>query len=198
MGRPKAWLTVAGEFLLPRVVRVLAEAVSPVVVVAAVGQDLPPLPPGVPVVRDEFPERGPLQGMLAGLQHLEDIADVAFVSACDAPLLRSSFVRGVVESIDSFDAAVPDVEGQLHPLAAAYRVGPTLRAVRAAVEQKRFAVRDLFSFLATNRLGREALIAFEMHLDSLRTANTPEEFARLVQLGPEPVGNSADKSRGRS
>ena len=35
MGRPKAWLPFAGETMLARVVRLLSEAVSPIVVVAS-------------------------------------------------------------------------------------------------------------------------------------------------------------------
>ena len=53
MGRPKAWLPFAGELMLPRVVRLLGQAVGPVVVVAAPDQDVPPLSPEVAVVRDE-------------------------------------------------------------------------------------------------------------------------------------------------
>ncbi|MBI1832706.1 MAG: NTP transferase domain-containing protein, partial [Planctomycetes bacterium] len=40
MGRPKAWLPMGAELMLPRVVRLLRETVSPIVVVAAPGQDL--------------------------------------------------------------------------------------------------------------------------------------------------------------
>ena len=39
MGRPKAWLPFGGEFMLPRVVRLLSEAVSPIIVVASPGQE---------------------------------------------------------------------------------------------------------------------------------------------------------------
>ena len=39
--KPKAWLPIVGELMLPRVVRLLGEAVSPIVVVAAPDQDLP-------------------------------------------------------------------------------------------------------------------------------------------------------------
>lgn len=53
MGRPKAWLPFGGELMLPRVVRLLSEVVSPVIVVAAPEQELPPLPAGIAVVRDE-------------------------------------------------------------------------------------------------------------------------------------------------
>ena len=44
MGRPKAWLPFGDELMLPRVARLLREAVEPVVVVAAPGQDLEHIP----------------------------------------------------------------------------------------------------------------------------------------------------------
>src|SRR5947208_6518233 len=83
MGRPKAWLPVGDELMLPRVVRVLREAVGPVVVVAAPGQDVPPLSAGVEVVRDEVEGLGPLAGLAAGLAALDGPADAAYLSACD-------------------------------------------------------------------------------------------------------------------
>src|SRR3954447_23475389 len=87
MGQPKAWLPFAGELLLPRVVRLLGEVVTPIVVVAAVGQELPPLPTAIEVIRDEEPGRGPLQGLVAGLTALQGKAEAAYVSSCDVPFL---------------------------------------------------------------------------------------------------------------
>src|SRR5215210_4078232 len=72
MGRPKAWLPFAGEFMLPRVVRLLREVVSPIVVVAASEQDVPPLPGDIRIVRDDERDRGPLQGLATGLAALEN------------------------------------------------------------------------------------------------------------------------------
>src|SRR5437588_2934689 len=71
MGRPKAWLPFAGELMLPRVVRLLNEVVSPIIVVAAPEQDVPPLPEGINIVRDEESGRGPLEGLAAGLTALQ-------------------------------------------------------------------------------------------------------------------------------
>src|SRR5438876_9951681 len=85
MGKPKAWLPIAGEIMLPRVVRLLGEAVSPIVVVAAPGQDLPRLPDNVLIARDEEQGRGPLQGLAAGLTALQGRVDAAFASSCDVP-----------------------------------------------------------------------------------------------------------------
>src|SRR5438105_5653334 len=122
MGRPKAWLPFAGEIMLPRVVRLLSEVVAPIVVVAAPGQDVPPLPPEVDVVRDPERGRGPLQGLAAGLAALQGRADAAYLSSCDVPFLRPAFVRRLIELLGEHAVCVPRVGGYHHTLAAVYRV----------------------------------------------------------------------------
>src|SRR3954451_20299833 len=97
MGRPKAWLPFGGEIMLPRVPRLLGEAVGPLVVVAAPGQDLPPLPTEITIVRDEVAGRGPLQGLKAGLEALRGRAEAAYLSSCDVPFLRPGFVRRLID-----------------------------------------------------------------------------------------------------
>ncbi len=112
MGTPKAWLPFGGELLLPRVVRVVSAAVGAVVVVAAPGQEVPPLPPNVRVVRDEVEGRGPLAGLCAGLAALEGEADVAYLSSCDAPLLTAAFVRTVVGALGPTPPGPPSLKGR--------------------------------------------------------------------------------------
>src|SRR5438128_4874488 len=121
MGRPKAWLPFGDEFMLPRVVRLLGEAVAPVVVVAAPAQDVPPLGPEVHIVRDEEKGRGPLQGLAAGLDALRGLADAAYVSSCDVPFLRPALVRRLIDRLGEHSICVPHVGAFTHPLAAAYR-----------------------------------------------------------------------------
>ena len=53
MGTSKALLPFGPETMLQRVVRLLSGVVSPIVVVAAVDQELPPLPSDVIITRDE-------------------------------------------------------------------------------------------------------------------------------------------------
>src|SRR5215213_4616179 len=96
MGRQKAWLPFGDEVLLQRVVRVLREVVEPVVVVAAPDQDLPPLPAGVLVARDDREYLGPLNGLAAGLAALGSRAGAAYLSSCDVPFLLPGFVRRVI------------------------------------------------------------------------------------------------------
>src|SRR5207253_5148059 len=122
MGRPKAWLPFGEELMLPRVARLLSEVASPLVVVAAPGQDVPPLPADVAIVRDEEKGRGPLQGLAAGLQALDGKADAAYHSSCDVPFLQPAFVRRMIELLGDHVICVPRVGEHHHPLAAAYRI----------------------------------------------------------------------------
>ena len=178
MGRPKAWLPVGGEFLLQRVVRVVGEAVGPVVVVAAPGQDVPPLPAGVDLVRDEREGHGPLAGLAAGLAALDGRADAAYLSACDVPYLSVPFVRRMAEVFNErrgpppLSACVPDVGGFLHPLAAVYRQS-VLQVAVELLNAGQCRLSAVFDAVPSRVVGAADL----PDTDSLRNVNTPEEYA---------------------
>lgn len=180
MGTPKAWLPIGGEPMLSRVVRILGDVVSPVVVVAAEGQDLPGVPADVRVVRDERPDRGPLQGIAAGLRALD--TEAAYLCACDVPLLRPEFVRAVIAGLGEREAAVPFVHGRPQSLASAVRIAAALPAVEALLATHTVAVRLLFDRIETRWIAESELRSVDPELDSLRNANTPEQYAELLRL----------------
>ena len=94
MGTPKAWLDWHGTTLLRRACGIVARgAAGPVVVVRAPGQELPPLPAGVRVVEDAREGRGPLQGILAGLEAVDAERRVRRVGRL--PFLHPRFVAAV-------------------------------------------------------------------------------------------------------
>jgi molybdopterin-guanine dinucleotide biosynthesis protein A len=129
MGAPKAVLEWHGSTLVRRVAGIVGRAAGPVVVVRAPGQALPPLPPDVRVAEDAREGRGPLQGLLAGLEALGPEVEVAYVSAVDVPLLHPRFVRRALAAVGpGADAAVACVGGRAQPLAAAYRREAALAA----------------------------------------------------------------------
>ncbi len=180
MGSAKAWLSFGPELLLQRVVCILGEVVSPVVVVAAPGQQLPPLPGGVMIVRDAQEVRGPLEGMLAGFNSLDGRAEAVFVASCDAPLLTPAFVRRIVELLGDHEVAAPVVDGFAHPLAAVYRI-----SVQAAIESMLAADQRRPTDLLRERNTRELTAADFADIDpalrSLRGCNTPEEYQALLR-----------------
>jgi molybdopterin-guanine dinucleotide biosynthesis protein A len=190
MGRPKPMLPFGAERMLQRVVRLVAEAVDTVVVVAAAGQALPPLAPAVRVARDRSPDRGPLEGIRAGLQAMGDQADLVFVTGCDVPLLVPGFIRRMIELAADFDVAVPHVRGRDEPLSAVYRTG-VLRQVERLLAADRLRPAFLFDQVRARRVTAEELADVDPELQSLANVNTPAEYqAALARAGfPAPSDN---------
>jgi molybdopterin-guanine dinucleotide biosynthesis protein A len=179
MGQAKAWLPFAGELMLPRVVRLVSQAVQPVVVVAAPDQDVPPLPNDVVIVRDEEKGRGPLQGLAAGLDYLTGRVDAAYLSSCDVPFLVPAFICRLIDLLGDNAICVPQVGGRHHPLAAVYRLG-VLPAVRRLLAENRLRPVFLFEKVSTRLVSEAELIDVDPGMQSLRNLNTPEDYQAAV------------------
>lgn len=180
MGRAKAWLPFGDELMLPRIVRLLGEAAAPVVVVAAAGQDVPPLPAEIAIVRDSRPDRGPLQGLAAGLKALRGRADAAYLSSCDVPFLQPAFVRRLAELLGDHAICVPDVGDFRHPLAALYRL-EIADVVERLLAEERLRTTLLFEEAPTRLVTAEELVGVDQALQTLRNLNTPEEYEAALR-----------------
>jgi molybdopterin-guanine dinucleotide biosynthesis protein A len=193
MGSPKAWLDFAGETLLARVVRTVRRACGPVVVVAAPGQHVPPLPADVPIARDPLEGRGPLQGIAAGLHALlesrggSDGVDAAFVTSTDAPFLEPALIaRLAALRGGDHDIAVPHTDDHFHPLAAIYACS-CLTHIEALLAADRLRPFFLFERVRTVICDGRTLLAdpdlatADPELRSFENINTPDDYARAVR-----------------
>lgn len=180
MGRDKASLAFGDETLLQRTVRILSEVVSPIAVVAAPGQALPPLADDVIVAHDEVADRGPLEGIAAGLRAVARHAGAAYVSSCDVPLLTPAFVRHVIGQLADHEIAVPVADGFHHPLAAVYRTA-VLAHVDALLAEDRLRPFFLFERADTREVAEATLRTVDPDLASLRNLNTLADYERAVR-----------------
>jgi molybdopterin-guanine dinucleotide biosynthesis protein A len=186
MGRDKAWLPWGPDAtMLQHVVRIL-ERVEPnlaIVIVAASGQLVPPLPRRVTLVHEPAEGCGPLGGLVEGLANLPAGVEWAFVCGSDAPLIRPEFVQGLIGfAANAVEAIVPVDDARLYPLAAAYsrRCLPGLRSALADDE------RSLQRALRRGRIAMQTIPVAELRdvdpqLDSLINCNTPEEYEQAVE-----------------
>ena len=193
MGTPKAALEWHGSTLLRRTAGILARATGgPVIVVRAAGQELPWLPPGTGVTEDPRPDRGPLQGIAAGLADAAAAgADVAFVSSVDAPFLHPAFVRRVLALLGDAEVALPVARGHRQPLAAAYRTTLAGAAERLVAAEKLkpgflYSERIVATLTDADLLADPELARLDPGLDSLVNVNTPEEYEE-ARARPAPL-----------
>lgn len=154
---------------------------------------------GVPLRRDEEPDRGPLEGLRVALRWAAELGapEVALLP-CDLPLVDGDVVGRLVRAFraaPSFrDAVVPVAGGRAQPLAGVYRTRvadavedrlagggePSLRALLADLEVERVHVEELGAdpdrFLNVNRAE-----------DLARAERVLSRFARARRESPEPA-----------
>ena len=178
MGTSKAMLPFGSETMLQRVVRLLSEIVPTIVIVAAVDQELPEVPPQVVVTRDEHQGRGPLEGLRAGLKALPAEVERAYVTSCDVPLLVPAFARQMLDLSRGHDAAVMEIEGFTHPLSAVY-ARTALAPIEELLANDRLRPAFLFDIVKTRRVRPEEITA-DPDLRTLRNLNTREDYERAL------------------
>lgn len=191
----KAAVLVGGEPCLGRVCGAVAAVVPRVIVVAAAGQPLPPLPHGVEIIRDATPDAGPLAAMRDGLAHgLSSMPPPrwAFVASCDVPFLKPAVVRLLVETARSSAArfVVPLVAGHPQVLAAvlACDLAASIAALAAAGRGPRAVLDDLAARQpeAVRFVMPEELVTIDPDLDSFLDLDTPADLVRLESRGIPP------------
>ncbi len=192
MGSPKAALEWHGSTLLRRVTGVVGRVVDgPIIVVRAPGQKLPDLAERAELVSDDRKDKGPMQGIAAGLAAIGERAPLAYVSSTDVPLLHPAFVRRVIAAArGEVDVVLPEIGGYRQPLAAAYR-SDLLETVQELIAAERMRPDFLFERCRVRRLDDQTMLAdrsvarFDPELASVSNLNEPADYERAHAL-PAP------------
>ena len=180
MGYSKSLLPFGDETMLQRVLRLLGPVVDPLVVVAAHNQELPDLPSQVQVTYDEAPDQGPLQGICAGLGALQGLAEAAYITSCDVPLLVPAFVETLIGALGTHEIAVPVDSRFHHPLAAVYRIDVLGRIKQLlAADQRRPMF--LIEQSDTVRITVDQLKAVDPDLLTLQNINQPDDYLAALK-----------------
>lgn len=180
MGSPKALLKLGELTFLEVLVEILSEICETVLVVAAPDQTLPIKPGRARIVHDERVYQGPLTAIERGLSGLPDHISYTFVSGTDTPLLKRDVVRSLFDQANDLDGAIPIEDGQIQPLAAVYRVEFAKSRCRQLMNENRHRAVDLASSGNFARIPVESFRKIDLHLDSFRNFNTPEEYSELI------------------
>ena len=182
MGRPKAWLPFGGEVLLQRVVRVVGEAVAPVVVVAAPGQDVPSLPPEVEIVRDDVGRpRAVCRGWLRGWRRSPG---GSMRCSCRRATRRSCGRRSCGGCWRCSATTRPPCRPSAACLHPARRRLPRERSSRSPPPPRpptSSAPPPLFESIPTRLIEALDLADIDPALDALRNLNTPEDYTAAVR-----------------
>lgn len=179
MGQSKAMLPFGGSTLLDCVVQRLRLVTKEIAIAAAAGQDLPPHLADCEIVRDEFPQRGPLEGVRIGLRALAGRCEIAYVTSCDAPFLNASVVTFLSGMLGDAKAVVPIAGGRLEPLAAIYRT--SLYALAGErLDRGEAKLADWATAANPVLLDVAKLREIDPQLDFLKNLNTPQQYQAAI------------------
>ncbi len=178
MGRDKAGLPFGPETLLERTVRLVREVVTEYVVATREGA---PLPGPHPMARDGG--QGPLAGLAAGLRAVR--APLAFLTACDAPLLKPALVRRLLDLCRGRDAAVPLIDG-FHMATCAVYARAALPVAERLLAAGRLRPLFLIEAVDARIVTPDELRDVDPGLDSFVNCNTPEQYAEALKRYTPP------------
>jgi molybdopterin-guanine dinucleotide biosynthesis protein A len=176
-GRDKALLTIGGETLLQRSLRVLAEVTAEQLVIGPPERAEQAVP--VPVFADAYPETGPLGGIYTALRQAAH--DPVLVVACDMPFLNAGLLRYLLESSRGYDVVLPRVGGrgqQLHAVYAASCLGP----IQRQIERGDFKIDRFFGDVRVRSVEEDELRRFDPDLRSFRNVNTEADWMEVQAL----------------
>jgi molybdopterin-guanine dinucleotide biosynthesis protein A len=172
-GRDKSAIRVGGRTILERL---LAE-LSPLGEVLLVGGGH--AAPGVRAVPDSIPGCGPLGGLHAALGASHD--DPTVVVACDMPFVTGALAAYLARLTDRVDAVVPQTDGGLHPLCAAY-TRACLDPVSRRLARGHLTMTELLGDVRLRLVTVEELDQFGDHRHLLANLNTPLDLGRVEAL----------------
>jgi len=136
----------------------------------------PGLPAGVLLTGDQYPGRGPLSGIHAGLARSSRQA--AFCVACDMPFLSAGLIRRLAGRFRELDCDVllPRVGAEVEPLHALYHRRLLAQMERLLADGQGNSVRRLFPQARTEYLELADTARVRRIFTNL---NTPEDIRRL-------------------
>ena len=192
MGRSKALLLFDGKPLIIHIVRTLERFFSDIVIVAAAGQELPPLP--MTLVRDEVAYQGPVGGIYYGLKAAS--RDVCFVTSCDVPFLNLPLISYLISQISDYDVVVPYYQERFQPLHAVYRrsVVPLLQEQLRRGELRPIS---LYKKVRTREVREDEIRVFDPEGLSFLNMNTPEDYQTALRRWQELHESSEQRVQGQ-
>ena len=170
MGCDKAALSFRGVTLLEHQVNKLRDLGIGDIVIAGRPSDAQ----GLRWAADEFPRRGPLGGIHAGLRAIEN--ERALVLAVDTPLIPGEFLLRLIASHRG-GVTLASLNGTPEPLIGVYDKALASEC-EAILRGPRSAIQELYG-----RTGC-TLVEFDGDPVLLTNCNTPEEYARVCGIAP--------------
>lgn len=184
MGTNKALLTIDGKLVIERIAEEMQTVTDSLIIVTNTFHTYEFL--NLPMVEDKYKGLGPLAGIHAGLE--ASTTDKNLVAACDMPFISTEIGAYLLDNLNGYQACVPEIYGQLHPLFAAYRK-EVKDIFSKSLEMEELRVRRTFENISAKIVTEKDLIreGFQIRDSDFFNMNYPEEYEIAKKLFVKPT-----------
>ena len=181
LGRDKATEILNGQSLVKRVVTSLSSLTSDIIVVSESDKDSLGLDgyPGLRVVSDVYPGKGPLVGIYSGLT--ASASSYNLVAACDMPFLNLELIAYLLKETDGYDVVLPRLDNMVEPLHAVYSRA-CLPTIEEMFRQGKYGVHQLYELVKVRYVEADEIDRFDPHHISFFNVNTEANLAAAREM----------------
>jgi molybdenum cofactor guanylyltransferase len=176
MGRDKTLLPVGDRALLARVYSVAEEIFPRLIILSSYHSPIEGM--RAPIVKDVFPRKGAITGIVSALLYAE--TPYVFVLASDMPFIKREAIEYIMAAMSGEDVVVPKTAEGYEPLHALYNrscISPFL----SAIERGRMKISDLFPLLSVKAVeGKDIFLSHGV--STFMNVNTEEDLSRARSL----------------
>lgn len=140
------------------------------------------LPSKVTILKDTVEGKGPLVGILTGMQKMR--SEYTVILPCDSPFIKKEVIRCLFKKAQGADAGIPRwPNGDIEPLHAVYRISPSIPAAETALRKDELLIVDMIKRLdKVVYVNTDELKEFDQELISFFNINNQEDLKTAKKL----------------
>jgi molybdopterin-guanine dinucleotide biosynthesis protein A len=179
-GRSKAQLSLNGESLIERQIRIMQTICSEIIIVSRDKKDFTPfLDQGIKLQEDEIPGKGPLSGMHSAFAKSAN-KDI-WVTACDMPYISAKAAEFMTRmKLDlQCSAVIPLVDNRIHPLHGIYDKH-CMPVIETLLKAGNYKVMAMLETVHSEILDAAVFVEQQIDLRFVTNINTLEEYEQIL------------------
>lgn len=180
MGQNKALMRLGAVTVIERIANELDKIVDDLLIVTNTFHEYDFLQ--IPLVEDEQKGKGPIAGIQAGLKASK--SEQNLIVACDMPFISTCLGRLLLDELRDYQAAIPKLDGRIHPLFGAYRKD-ALPMVTQCLENNELRIQSILHHLQVKIITEEILKSQGIRVKdtAVFNMNNQIEYEKALRLG---------------
>ena len=140
------------------------------------------LPSKVTILKDTMEGKGPLVGIVTGMQKMR--SEYTVILPCDSPFIKREVIEHLFKRAQGADAAIPQwPNGNIEPLHAVYKISTSIPAAETALRKDELLIVDMIKRLdKVVYMNTDELKKFDQELITFFNINNQEDLKTAKKL----------------